>query len=118
MVTRARLALLLTLALVPAAAFGQRATTGTVTGRVLDSSGAVLPGVTVSLKSPDVLGDFTGITDARGVFRVANLPPGEYEARAELTGFLKFENCRVVFLQANLYLRHQYGRDITFGAPS
>jgi hypothetical protein len=38
---------------VPLPASAQCATTGTVTGKVLDSSGGVLPGVLVSLQSPE-----------------------------------------------------------------
>lgn len=73
--------------LLPALAFGQRATTGTVIGRITDSSGAVLPGVTVTLKSPEALGEFVGVTDGEANFRVGNLPPVTYEIRAELQGF-------------------------------
>src|SRR5881409_4040013 len=87
MMLRARLPLLLVLCLVPGAAFGQRSTTGTVTGKIVDSSGALLPGVTVSLKSAEVLGQFSGVTDAEGLYRVTNLPPATYDVRAELSGF-------------------------------
>jgi Carboxypeptidase regulatory-like domain len=75
------------LLLTPSLALGQRTTTGTVTGRIVDSNGGVLPGVTVTLKSPEALGTFTGVTDNAGIFRVANLPPATYEIRAELSGF-------------------------------
>jgi carboxypeptidase family protein len=84
---RVRFLVVLALACVPAVAFAQRTTTGTVTGKVIDSSGAVLPGVTVSLKSPEALGDFTGVTDGQGTYRVTNLPPATYDVRAELSGF-------------------------------
>src|SRR5881628_517423 len=87
MIVRARLPLLLVVCLVPGAAFAQRSTTGTVTGKIVDSSGGVLPGVTVSLKSPEALGQFTGVTDAEGLYRVTNLPPATYDVRAELSGF-------------------------------
>jgi hypothetical protein len=73
--------------LVPASALAQAAATGRIIGRITDSSGGVLPGVTVSLKSPEVLGAFTGVTDEQGQYRISNLPPAEYEARAELQGF-------------------------------
>src|SRR5215813_2923036 len=65
----------------------QRVTTGTVTGKIADVSGGVLPGVTVTLRSPEVLGVFTAVTDTSGVYRIANLPPATYDVRAELAGF-------------------------------
>ncbi len=73
--------------LMPALALAQRTTTGTIAGRIVDSNGGVLPGVTITVKSPEALGDFTAVTDARGEYRVVNLPPATYEIRAELAGF-------------------------------
>jgi hypothetical protein len=84
---RARLAFALALFLLPATALAQRATTGTVTGKVVDTSGAVLPGVTISLQSAEVLGQFGAVTAADGTYRVGNLPPATYDVRAELSGF-------------------------------
>lgn len=75
------------LLLLPAFVLAQASGTGTVTGRVVDSSGGVLPGVTVTMKSPQALGQFTAVTDAQGLYRIANLAPAAYEARAELQGF-------------------------------
>ncbi len=71
----------------PSFGFTQASGTGSVSGKVADSSGAVLPGVTVTLKSPEALGQFTATTDPEGLYRVNNLPPATYEARAELQGF-------------------------------
>jgi len=65
----------------------QASGTGAVTGRVIDSSGGVLPGVTVTMKSPQALGQFSAVTDAQGQYRIVNLTPAAYEARAELSGF-------------------------------
>ncbi|MBE3073534.1 MAG: TonB-dependent receptor, partial [Actinobacteria bacterium] len=79
--------LALALAMIPSFAFAQASGTGSVVGRVADSSGAVLPGVTVTFKSAEALGQYTGVTDAQGQYRVTNLPPATYEARAELQGF-------------------------------
>ena len=84
---RPRVALVLAFALLPALAFGQRTTTGTVAGKIIDSSGAVLPGVTISVSSPEALGQFSAITDGQGLYRVTNLPPATYDIRAELAGF-------------------------------
>src|SRR5262245_55104807 len=84
---RGRVALALVLFFIPAAVSAQRATTGTVTGKVVDSSGAVLPGVAVSLQSPEVLGQFSAVSGTDGTFRVGNLPPATYDVRVELSGF-------------------------------
>lgn len=48
--------LALALAMIPSFAFAQASGTGSVVGRVADSSGAVPPGVTVTLKSAEALG--------------------------------------------------------------
>jgi hypothetical protein len=87
MTLRSRLLLVLLVTCVPGTAFGQRTTTGTIIGKVVDSSGAVLPGVTITLKSPETLGQFVGVTDGQGLYRVTNLPPATYDIRAELSGF-------------------------------
>src|SRR5262245_19561529 len=71
----------------PIVAAAQATGTGTVTGHVVDSSGAALPGVVVTMKSPQALGQFTAVTDAQGIYRIANLPPADYESRSELQGF-------------------------------
>jgi hypothetical protein len=59
--------------------------TGTITGRVSDEQGAVLPGVTVTLTGRQ--GAQTTVTDERGVYRFVGLNPGVYNVQAELSGF-------------------------------
>ena len=49
---------------------------GSIQGVVKDTSGGVLPGVTVEARSPQVVGVTTTVTDAQGVFRFPALPPG------------------------------------------
>ena len=66
-------------------AFAQ--TTGTIAGHVADSSGAALPGVTVEAKSPALQGTRVAVTDARGDYRLALLPPGVYSVSYNLEGF-------------------------------
>jgi len=56
-------------------------------GVVTDDSGAVLPGVTVTLRGSAVPGAPTTVTNESGVYRFPNLPPGTYEITAELSGF-------------------------------
>jgi hypothetical protein len=62
-------------------------TTGDIRGVVTDDSGAVLPGVTVTLRGSAVPGAPTTVTNESGVYRFPNLPPGSYEITAELSGF-------------------------------
>src|SRR5687768_11399935 len=62
-------------------------TAGTVSGTVHDVSQAVLPGVTVTAKSGETGLARTAVTGPEGRFVLAQLPPGTYEIRAELTGF-------------------------------
>ena len=71
--------------LAPSAAWAQ--TTGRITGRIADSTGGALPGVTVTVAGPALQGTRTSTTDATGEYRFANLPPGVYIVKAELTGF-------------------------------
>jgi hypothetical protein len=63
------------------------ATTGTITGRVIDHTKAVLPGVTVTIASPAMMGSRTDITNEEGTYRFPGVPPGEYRVTFELTGF-------------------------------
>ena len=71
----------------PAAAQTVTATTGAMNGTVTDSTKAVLPGVTVTLSSPALMGKQTVVTDEHGVFRFSALPPGDYSVTLELSGF-------------------------------
>jgi hypothetical protein len=66
--------------------YAQR-TTGDLLGVVRDSSGAVLPGVTVSVTGPNIPRAQTTITAENGSYRVGNLPPGTYTLTLELSGF-------------------------------
>lgn len=59
--------------------------TGTITGRVVDEQGGVLPGVTVTLTGRT--GSQVMVTDERGEFRFVGLNPGPYEVKTELAGF-------------------------------
>ncbi|HSK10459.1 MAG TPA: TonB-dependent receptor [Vicinamibacterales bacterium] len=67
----------------PVAAQEQR---GQIEGIVRDTSGAVLPGVTVEARSAN-RGVTTTVTDASGQYRFPSLAPGNYEVVATLEGF-------------------------------
>ena len=59
-----------------------------ISGVVRDTSGAVLPGVTVETSSPVLIEKVrTVATDGSGIYRVIELPPGEYTVTFVLTGF-------------------------------
>jgi hypothetical protein len=69
-----------------APAFAQR-TTGDIVGTVSDESGAVVPGVTVTLTGEFAAGTFTSITSAKGVYRFSRLHPGSYDLSFTMDGF-------------------------------
>ena len=59
-----------------------------IAGLVRDSSGAVLPGVTVEAASPALIEKVrTAVTDAQGRFNIVNLRPGTYGVTFSLPGF-------------------------------
>ena len=60
---------------------------GKISGTVTDQSGAVLPGVTVNLKSVERASMRSTVTNAQGEYVFASLVPGNYEVTAELSGF-------------------------------
>jgi hypothetical protein len=62
-------------------------TRGSIEGIVKDTSGAVLPGVTVEARSPALVSGQTTVTDGQGAYRFPGLPPGIYEVTANLSGF-------------------------------
>ena len=74
---------------------------GAIQGTVKDSSGGVLPGVTVEAKNIAVGSVATTVTDAVGAYRFPALAPGRYEVTASLTGFTtqKFEAVEILLGQ-------------------
>jgi hypothetical protein len=63
------------------------ATSGSIWGKVSDSSGAVLPGVTVTASSPTLVRALTLVTNEQGIYRFPSLPPGDFTLKFELGGF-------------------------------
>ena len=79
-----RCTLVFLLLLIPAAAFAQQ--TGSIQGKVVDASGAVLPGVTVEARSDVLPGPRVTTTDAQGQYQLPQLPPGDYTLTFTLSG--------------------------------
>src|SRR2546421_10421993 len=72
------------LALVPVAARAQ----SSIAGQVKDSSGAVLPGVTVEASSPALIEKVrTATSDGQGNYKIIDLGPGTYSVTFTLPGF-------------------------------
>lgn len=71
--------------LVPAAALAQE---GSIAGTVRDTSGAVMPGVTVEAASPALIEKVrSAVTDSNGQYRLTNLTVGSYTVTFSLSGF-------------------------------
>src|SRR6267154_438051 len=70
--------------LIPTGVYAQ----SSITGTVRDTSGAVLPGVTVEAGSPVLIEKVrTAVTDGTGQYRITELLPGTYTVTFSLTGF-------------------------------
>lgn len=76
------------LALLPGMAAGQGGDLGTIAGVVKDTTGGVLPGVTVEVSSPALIEKVrTATTDGQGQYKVVSLRPGVYSVSFTLEGF-------------------------------
>jgi hypothetical protein len=81
------LAVWVCVALVPTVAAAQ----AVIAGTVRDTSGAILPGVTVETSSPALIEKVrTAVSDSTGQYRIEDLRPGTYAVNFSLTGFSAF----------------------------
>jgi outer membrane receptor protein involved in Fe transport len=87
--SRLRLALVMCAAclLLAASAMPQGIATGSLSGTVLDPSGAVVPGAKVTAVSTATNAPSTGETNGEGLFDLRSLPPGTYKVTIEAPNF-------------------------------
>ncbi len=83
--------------LLAATAAAAQQQTGEIFGKTTDGSGALLPGVTVTVAGPGLIQPRVAITSEAGSYRVAELPIGTYTVMFELSGFrtISFPDIRV-----------------------
>src|SRR5687768_5330465 len=66
--------------------------TGTLAGVVRDAQGGVLPGVSITVTSPALIGGArTTVTGDTGAYQLPSLPPGQYVVTYEIAGFTQFK---------------------------
>ena len=88
-----RLTVALFVQFVPAIALAQ----GSIAGVVRDTSGAVLPGVTVEASSDSLIEKSrTATTDGAGQYKIVDLPPGTYSMAYTLSGFKTVRRAGIV----------------------
>src|SRR5882724_6354335 len=74
--------------LTAASAWPQASVTGSIAGAVRDTTGAVLPGVTVEVSSPALIEKVrVATTDDQGQYKILDLRPGVYAVSFSLPGF-------------------------------
>ena len=92
------LTMLLSLVLTPPDILAQ--STAQISGNVTDQSGAVLPGVEVTMTQTDTGLTRTTVTNETGSYALPSLPVGPYKLEASLPGFRSFVQSGIV-LQVN-----------------
>jgi hypothetical protein len=97
--------MVLLLVLLPSLSYGQQ--TGAVAGKVTDSGGGVLPGVTVEARSDVLPAPRSTTTGSLGEYRLPALPPGRYTLTFELSGMGKATK------QVDVQLAREAAADVT-----
>jgi hypothetical protein len=69
------------------AAYAQGGVASSLSGTVVDSSGAVIPGVDIKAKNNATAGEFNAVTTENGTFTIPSLQPGTYTVTVSLMGF-------------------------------
>ena len=91
--------------IVAVCAFGQT-TTATIQGLVLDSTGAVVPGASVTITNQQTVLRQNVVTDARGEFTVTFLPTGSYAVSIGMQGFKSYSEMGITLVAGQEYRRN------------
>jgi len=92
---RAGLIFFLILILVSGISFAQLREMGTIQGEVVDAEGVVLPGVTVTASSSNLMGTRSAVTNELGKYRIPALPVGIYIIEVNLEGFVSAKRINI-----------------------
>jgi hypothetical protein len=87
---------MLSVVLFTAGAVAQSKETGVIQGTVLDEGTVPLPGATITISSPKLMGTRSAITDPEGNYRIPAIPGGTYTVVAALEGFATVKKAGVV----------------------
>ncbi len=90
---------------------GAQVLEATLYGIVQDSSGAILPGVTVTVTHQGTTLTRETVSDGRGEFALPALPAGSYTVKIELSGFKTYEN-RGLTLSAGQTVRQTFALEV------
>src|SRR5256885_4037843 len=81
------------------ASFAEQAATTTLTGRVFDPNGAVIPGAQVMATQTSTAIKRETTTNTDGLYVLTGLPPGEYDLRVQAKGFSVRTSSSPILLQ-------------------
>ena len=92
-----------------ASAAAAQTTTGTISGRIVDTQGLALPGVTVTVAGSNLQGTLTTVSAENGDYIVPRVPPGSYTVSFELSGFERQQKAVTVALSQAFTLNAALG---------
>src|SRR5665213_1541466 len=84
---KTRISLILALGLLASQAILPAAVTGSISGTIKDPSGAIIPGIALSVTNPATGVQNKTVTDSKGFYSFPSLPVGQYDLKAEARGF-------------------------------
>ena len=118
-----RVGVLVTLLLAGCATASAQSIYGSISGKVMDPSGAVIPRAAISIKNME-----TGLlrsvdTDGAGLYRVQSLPVGRYQIEFSATGFEKIirgpiEVAAVTKHEGFKWVKRKHYYDVTLNPPT